>query len=259
MKSGSRFAGMMQIVRFNPRFYIVGALTVTAGTVLLLVGSSSWPAWMRWGGILGLACAGWWLVASLAVSHVVYDLSDWPCGRWLAGALGGVKPSRLVNVHSGFDETTARLHTWLPGAAIITLDVYNEALHTEHSLRRARTLHPPGAGTLQGRFDCWPEECRGCDAVLFLLSAHEFRTSAARRSLLAQARQALHSASDGVIVLAEHARDAANFFAFGPGFMHFHSTATWESDWKAAGLTMTHGMHVTPFLRVWTLRAKNPA
>ncbi|OAI56466.1 hypothetical protein AYO49_04255 [Verrucomicrobiaceae bacterium SCGC AG-212-N21] len=259
MNTRHRFAGMMQIVRFNPAFYAVGSLMVIAGAIVLATCASSIPAWMQCWGVIAVVLSAWWLAASLVVSCWVYDASDWPKGAWLTPTLADATPSRVLNVHAGFDETTERLRTWLPEAEITPLNVFDESLHTESSLLRARATQLPVPGTISASHDNWPSSCRDCDAIFFLLTAHEFRTPHTRRALLAQARQALRHDPPSVIVLAEHARDLSNFIAFGPGFLHFHSPATWRADWEAAGLVMTRSTSVTPFLRIWTLQPKEPA
>jgi hypothetical protein len=259
MNARGRLSGMMQIVRFNPWSYAVGALMVIAGIVLLVACGSSLPIWIRCGATAAVALAAWWFTASLIVSHWVYDLSDWPKGTWLKQALAGLKPSRVLNVHAGFDETTGRLRAWLPDSEIIPLNVFDKALHTESSLLRARASQIPVPGTVSARHDDWPSLCLDCDAILILLTAHEFRTPHTRRALLIHARKSLRRGENSVIILAEHTRDTANFVAFGPGFLHFHSVATWRSDWEAVGFTLSRSERVTPFLRVWTLRAMGSA
>ena len=59
----------------------------------------------------------------------------------------------------------------------------------------------------------------------------------------------------GRVVVAEHLRDAANFLAFGPGFLHFHSRA---HAGRAASRGRRFDIHaefpITPFVRVFVLR-----
>jgi hypothetical protein len=54
-------------------------------------------------------------------------------------------------------------------------------------------------------------------------------------------------------LLVEHVRDAANFLAFGPGFLHFHSPASWRRCWEGAGLRSIDQFCVTPFVQVYVL------
>ena len=75
--------------------------------------------------------------------------------------------------------------------------------------------------------------------------------NASRVVLLSELRRAL--APGGKIVLAEHLRDAANFFAFGPGFLHFHSRRSWLAAAGEAGLIVGEEFHITPFIGVFIL------
>jgi hypothetical protein len=52
----------------------------------------------------------------------------------------------------------------------------------------------------------------------------------------------------GRVVIVEHLRDLANFAAFGPGFVHFHSLATWRRAWESAALRLAD-----EFVRVFVL------
>ena len=54
--------------------------------------------------------------------------------------------------------------------------------------------------------------------------------------------------------VVEHVRDVANFLAFGPGFLHFHSTGTWRRAWRSAGVHDVCQFRVTPFVRVFVLK-----
>ncbi len=250
-----RFQGMLQIVRFNPWFYGAGALTLLAGMLAMAAWGPHFPLVLRVLAGGGLLLAAWWMLASLVVSHLVYDRSDWARGAWLAGMTSGKSLSRVLNVHCGFDETTARLRDWLPQAEVVALDLFDATRLTESSIHRARALRPPLPWTLQGSPERWPVPANSFDAICFLLSAHEYRSHAERVALLERARESLRPG--GCVLLAEHARDAANFAAFGPGFLHFHSPAAWRNAWTDAGLCLREERRITPWLRAWSLGHQN--
>jgi hypothetical protein len=50
-------------------------------------------------------------------------------------------------------------------------------------------------------------------------------------------------------------RDLANFLAFGPGFLHFHSRESWRRAWESAGFHSTDEFRVTAWVRVFVLSA----
>ena len=88
--------------------------------------------------------------------------------------------------------------------------------------------------------------------MLAPLSVHELRSDAERTAWFVSARASL--TAEGQVVVVEHVRDFANFLAFGPGFMHFHSGASWQSCWQQAGLDLHRQFRITPFVRVFVLR-----
>lgn len=85
-----------------------------------------------------------------------------------------------------------------------------------------------------------------------LLSKDELRSAADRAAWFSEARRCL--TRDGRIVLVEHLRDAANFMAFGPGFVHFHSATTWRRARESVGLSCADSFCITAFVRVFVLR-----
>ena len=89
------------------------------------------------------------------------------------------------------------------------------------------------------------------DVVFGMLAIHELRSDAERVAWFAEARRCL--ADDGRVVLVEHVRDLANFVAFGPGFLHFHSVAAWQKSWVSGGLKRVDDFRITPFVRVFIL------
>lgn len=120
---------------------------------------------------------------------------------------------------------------------------------TEASIRRARKRFPPTAGTKSAPFDKWPVAAQSLDVVFGLLAIHELRSEEARIAWFAEANRCLKSG--GRVVLAEHTRDLANFLAFGPGFLHFHSRASWRRCWEKAGLSAADEFQVMPWVRIF--------
>jgi hypothetical protein len=59
---------------------------------------------------------------------------------------------------------------------------------------------------------------------------------------------------NGEVVLMEHLRDWPNFLAFGPGFLHFFSRASWRRAVAEAGLQVRIEFSRTPFVHVFILR-----
>lgn len=243
------FQGVMQIVRFNWPMYVTAfalAFAAMLAAALLPV-----PTWARLAIVLCTAGGLFWTVASLVVSYWVYDCSPLCQWRWVA-ELFAMPPAVWLNVHCGFDESTLALRSLFPGTLGRPLDIFNAPEMTEPSILRARRL-PTGQPTPEpADYRCLPADDASVDAVFAMLSAHELRRPAARATLFREFARVLKN--DGQIVVAEHLRDAANFVAFGPGFVHFHSRAEWPATFRDAGLRVEREFRITPFVAVFVLR-----
>jgi hypothetical protein len=238
---------MLAIVRFNWPFYLVAALVFLGAVVGIFLFRDPWFLTMC---AVIAAGSGYFLFVSLGVSHLIYDRSDLYRWHWLERALGGVKNKRIVFCHAGFDEASEALRERLAGEWRI-IDHHDPATMTEASIRRARKMYPPTPGTEAAPFDKWPVGDGWADVVFGILAVHELRTVGERAKWFAEAKRCL--ADGGRMVVVEHVRDAANFLAFGPGFLHFHSVKNWERSWEGEGLRLRDGFRITPFVRVFAI------
>lgn len=250
MKAPRNFRGMLTIARFNWPLYATAfaVLFASLAGIFLLPGLFKLPP------LLALACALYFILGSLGVSHFVYDRSDLYRWSWLVSALKGAPMRHGIFCHCGFDETSADLRKKFTGVQWTILDHYDPARMTEPSIHRARALFPPSADTLACPFDAWPVPAQYADIVFALLAIHELRTETERSAWFTEARRSLRVG--GRVVLVEHVRDLANFLAFGPGFLHFHSCASWTRCWDRAGLRSVQQFSVTPFVQVFILSGK---
>jgi SAM-dependent methyltransferase len=238
---------MLAIVRFNWPFYLVAALVFLGAVVGIFLFRD--PLFLTMCAVIA-AGSGYFLFVSLGVSHLIYDRSDLYRWHWLERALGGVKNKRIVFCHAGFDEASEALRERLAGEWRI-IDHHDPATMTEASIRRARKMYPPTPGTEAAPFDKWPVGDGWADVVFGILAVHELRTVGERAKWFAEAKRCL--ADGGRMVVVEHVRDAANFLAFGPGFLHFHSVKNWERSWEGEGLRLRDGFRITPFVRVFVI------
>lgn len=244
-----RFEGMANVVRFNWTLYVVGACAVMAAVLMAL-----WlpiPLWMRWLAWTGAAGAAYLLLASLVVSHWIYDRSRLYAFEW-ARHWAGDGAKCVVNLHSGFDETSEGLGRVFGDARLIILDFYDRERMTEASIARARLYQAKTAPawlapmTRSTRVSALPLKDDEADAVFAILAAHEIREPADRAAFFAQVRRVLRPG--GRFILLEHLRDPANFIAFGPQFVHFYSRRTWVDLGRGADLDLVHEERVTPFI-----------
>ncbi len=248
MNARGKWDGMFNIARFNWPFYLAASAVLIASLAgLFLV--TAFPLKVACG--LAFAGAVWFLFGSLGVSHFIYDRSNLYRWSWLERALLGVKMRRAILCHCGFDEASSELRKVFGSVQWQVLDHFDAERMTEPSIRRARSMFPPTASTLTSRYDAWPVPGDSSDVVFVLLAIHELRTEAERSAWFAEARRCLRKG--GRVVLVEHVRDAANFLAFGPGFLHFHSPARWRRGWDSAGFRSIDEFRVTPFVRIFVL------
>lgn len=249
MKPRGRYAGALLIMRFNWPYYLTASVALLAAGAL---GLALDHPMLRAGCLLAWLGSGYFLFVSLAVSHLIYDRSDLYRFGWLGRALGGHRCQSGVFCHTGLDEVSAHLRAKLAPANWTVLDHYDPERMTEPSIRRARQLCPPCPETLAAGHATWPLPSASQDVVFGLLAVHELRSEAERSAWFTEARRCLRPG--GRVVLVEHLRDFANLLAFGPGFMHFHSAASWQRCWQAAGLRATDQFPVTPWIRIFILQ-----
>ncbi len=239
--------GVTNIIRFNWDFYLAALAALLIGAVLLSV--LPFPGWLLLLGWLGWTGVLYMLLASLLASWYIYDLTPMYRLEWLPDFLGS-KPKRILNIHSGFDESSLKLHRVFPDASLELADFYDAALNTEKSIARARAAYPAPTATVSVRFDALPYPDGSFDAAFALFAAHEIREPEGREALFRE----LHRVAKTVILL-EHGRDPANFAVYGPGALHFFPPAEWERVAAATGFRIARLQRVTPFVVAYRLEA----
>ena len=133
------------------------------------------------------------------------------------------------------------------------LDIYNPAATPERSIVRARRTTASSPQSTDHRR--LPLAGASCDAVFLILAAHELRSRRARTELFTEVRRTL--APGGRVLVVEHLRDAWNFAAFGPGFLHFFSRREWLATFAASGLRVESESRITPMVRAFMLWRDN--
>ncbi len=245
------FQGITNIIRFNWHFY---AMALAALVMLHLLKQIASPAFHPFISITGLVLMAS-LFLSLAVSFYVYDVSGLYRFEWLQMVLP--PNANLVNIHAGFDETSALLATKFPQATLTVFDFYDAEKHTEISIKRARKAYSAYPGTMAINTAHVPVAPASVDAVFCLLSAHEIRNFEERSLFFQQLNSVLKL--NGRIVVVEHLRDLPNFLAYNIGFFHFHSAGEWKRTFAAANLRIEKAHTVTPFITAYYLQKNGTA
>lgn len=238
--------GVYNILRFNWHFY---ALAIVAIAVLRCIGIYS-PTFqsLTW---LVIVLITFSTIISLLVSMYVYDFSNFYQLNWLNQAAEINKGSNLLNIHAGFDESSALLQSKFPESNLQVFDFYNPIQHTEVSIKRARKAYPEFPGTRQINTTSLPLADQSVDHIFLILAAHEIRDESERILFFKELSRVLKA--NGSIIVVEHLRDSFNFMAYNIGFFHFLSASTWKSTFSKAGLIIKTQGKITPFLTSYSL------
>jgi ubiquinone/menaquinone biosynthesis C-methylase UbiE len=245
------FQGIWNIVRFNWHYFVLASSLV----VLLVFIQCYFSSLSLITNIIALLIVCSTLI-SLAVSAYIYDISDLYKFSWLTQLKKG-ENDRVINIHAGFDETSNLLKCKFAISEIFVADFYDPTKHTEVSIKRARKAYPPFPNTQQVSTTHLPIQDNVADMIFIILSAHEIRSEDERITFFKELHRVLKPC--GQVIVTEHLRDTANFFAYNIGFFHFHSKATWLKAFHLAGLTISKEIKTTPFITTFILEKNGTA
>jgi SAM-dependent methyltransferase len=239
-----RWTGLLQVLRYNWHLYALAAAgeLAVAGALVALPLPGVPRVVLAGGAIAGSL----WSAASVLVSHYVYDRSALYRWDWLREL--DLTPAAWVNIHAGLDDTSSALTALYGASSARVLDIFDAGTMTEPSIRRARRERSELRAEAAD-FRRLPLVSAGSDAVFLVFAAHELRSREAKVRLFGETARVLRPG--GRVVVVEHLRDAWNFAAFGPGFLHFFPGATWRSVMADARLTVRRELSVTPFVHVF--------
>ena len=238
--------GVTNIVRFNWHFYL---LALAAVGVLFFLGfflQNSF-AWMAFAIAIVIAVV---TLVSLSASCYIYDFSGLYDFKWIE-RFTVEKESQVVNIHAGFDETSAILHRKFPQSELTILDFYDPRKHTEVSIKRARKAYPPYPGTQQITTTPIPFEDQAADFVFLIFAAHEIRDTKEREAFFKELHRIV--SPNGKVLVMEHLRDLPNFMAYTVGFFHFYGKASWKQLFKTSGFRVSSVFKCTPFISTYIL------
>ncbi len=244
------FEGVFNVFAFNwPKYILAGILSyVMVVLCIVQVNPVLKPLFV----VIAVTLFVWSIV-SLLVSFFVYDLSGLYKYGWLLKSLK-TPPAVILNLNAGFDEVSEALLVMFPNCQLTVFDFYSPTSSTEPSIELARAAsasQPTSIEPVSVSLSGWKMPDGSQDLVLLFLSAHELRKSGDREEFFSEIYRVLKS--DGHCILVEHLRDAANFLAFGPGFMHFYPRSEWLRLANKCGFEVKEERLITPFVRVFNL------
>lgn len=238
--------GIGNIIRFNWHFYLLSAAMVVFLFLLKVGLQESLFVYIN---SLAYLVTGV-TVISLMVSFYIYDLSALYKLSWVDDFRDSSE-EQIINIHAGFDETSALLAHKYPQADLLVLDFYDPIQHTEVSIRRARKAYPPFLNTKQVSTTDFALKAKCADRIFIMFSAHEIRNGTGRIAFFREVQRVLKE--KGQVVVTEHLRDVPNFLAYTIGFFHFFSGTSWKRTFEAANLKICKEQKITPFITSFIL------
>lgn len=239
------FQGVLNILNFNRHFYYYGILALII--LLALAYMFGLPTIISTLLIVGFAYG---LLMPLIVSAYVYDFSDYYSLKWLDQFVEDTSKSyKVININAGFDETSFLIKNKLQNSDLQVYDFYDQKLHTEPAIVRARKVSQVYPNTEEIRSNSIPQGDDSADIVFLLSSAHEIRNFKEKVDFLKECHRTCRP--DGKVIMVEHLRDLPNFIAFTIGFNHFFSSHVWRKAIDSAGFTSIQEKKFTPFMSIF--------
>ncbi len=238
------FQGVLNIIRFNWPFYITAIILVP----FLFYSAKLFDRPIQ--SIIHIICFTILvsIVLSLLASFYIYDFSGLYDLKWVDQQY---TEKTIININAGFDETSYLLRHKFKDAELISLDFYDQAKHTEASIKRARKAYPPFHGSIHTSAIDLKLADNSADKIFVILAAHEVRNEIERVNFFKELCRVIKPS--GQIYITEHLRDLPNFVVYNIGFFHFFSKSTWLKTFMHANLKIADEIKLTPFISTFIL------
>lgn len=236
--------GVANIVRFNWPFYLFIVFLCVGALLSLNFVEENYRVWINF----ILFKGGFLVLLSLGISAYVYDFS----GLYSLKFLNAEKrDSSWLNIHAGFDESSALIQSKFAPSSLRVFDFYDPERHTEASIQRARKAYPPFKGTEKISSDSLPCGDKTVSTIVLFLAAHEIRDEQERIVFFGELKRVLKEG--GKIFVVEHLRDIPNFVAYTLGVFHFLTKKSWMTAFAQANLKFERQERLNPFIRLFVI------
>ena len=206
-----RRSGVRDVIAYNWPRYTAGLAAAPASDAL----ADRLPRRLRTRARAGSAAAFGLLASATVASWLVYDRSELYDYDWLDTLLPQA-PSAHVVVGTGLDEASLPLAGRWPASRQITVDLYDPAVMTEGSVRRARRRVPPPPHAVPGRPDALPVRPGLADAVFLVFAAHELRRARDREQLFVECARVLRPGGRAAVSVRSFSSAAGSIVAENP-------------------------------------------
>lgn len=241
-----KFQGISNIIRFNWHFYIVFLLIFFS----LIYSSQYLQSQYKLIAELIAILAFFSVATSLIASYYIYDKSNLYSLDWTNHL--NLKADLIINIHSGFDETSAILQSKFPESQLSAFDFYDPKINTEVSIKRARKFYPPNPDTSKIEFHSIPLEDLSVDIIFIIFSAHEIRKLNDKIIFMKEINRVLKT--NGKVVITEHLRDIPNFLIYNIGSFHFFGKKHWRKTFNNSNFEIQKELKTTPFITTFILQ-----
>ena len=238
------FQGVTNIAKFNRHFYLPALIMASTFFILSFIVDDLSGYFILLALLIMLP-----VFLSLIVSYFVYDVSNLYSFNWLQQFR--LNTNSIININAGFDETSALLQQKFKPNTLQVFDFYDEAKHTEISIKRARLAYPSYKDTKKILTSTVPVIVQKANTLFLFFAAHEIRDDNERILFFKNLHSLLEV--EGKIIVTEHLRDLNNFAAYNIGFLHFLSYNTWLTTFATAGLAINTTIKITPFVTTFIL------
>jgi hypothetical protein len=236
----------ISLLRYNWPLYVTCIAVSATGA---LIHQSTENELLRLCGLCAGVVAAWYGIASFFSFWWMFDRSPLLSGTWLPSCFEHT-PRTCKQLCIALDATIIPIDQIFPQASCSTYDLFDQAIHTEPAIARAKAKTSPQRYAMI-QPDDFADKIPRTELTLVTLAAHEIRDEKRREQFILETIKSTEPG--GKIIIVEHLRNVPAFLAFGPGLLHFYPKSLWLALFQKAQLCVEKEFRVTPFAHVFVL------